>query len=144
MLHFIVTNFGAIVSLIGILASIVIGLPHLTSLRIRLIARDAVLFAQQYEAKQAALGNAKPAFDVLKGLALDYAQTRLPNMDMAMLGQEIESALALLKVQYPAIGKYASAIGYANPTSVPPVATSGYVVTNISPETVTISPNTMT
>jgi hypothetical protein len=148
MLHFITTNFGAIVSLFGMIAGLIVACPHLTSLRVRQVAQGAVLFAQQYEAKQAALGQDKPAFSVLKSMAMDYAQKRLPNVDVTLIDQEIESALALLKLKYPKIGTVEAVMGYCDPTLSPPAVNittptpttdAPYVTT-----TITTSPNTGT
>ena len=98
ILNFIGTHFDSIVALVGIIGGLLMGSGVIKDKRAQKVVKEAVAFAAQIEK----LTGGKPSASMratLKAAAMEYAQKRLPSMDIHQLSQSIEAAVNLYNAE---------------------------------------------
>jgi hypothetical protein len=90
LLQYLLANPEMLVDLIIGLAILLLASGWIKDARIRRIIEDAVAFAEQWRKNREREG-VKPSHSVIKGVAVQYAERRLPGVDAATIGNDIES-----------------------------------------------------
>jgi hypothetical protein len=96
-LNWLGAHFDAIVALIGIIGGLLISSGYIKDARLKRVVADAVAFADQWgklNSKKKAAIPPDMANYAMKEKAMQYAQDRLPGIDVKELSDNIEAAVA--------------------------------------------------